>query len=111
MGLRHNVPAQLAAAQFAAAEKARLTILAVGSPQQELLARLIALQADATGIGLCVGAALDFITGTERRAPLAFQKLGLEWFFRLASDPRRLWRRYLVEGPKIFALWWRAGHH
>jgi UDP-N-acetyl-D-mannosaminuronic acid transferase (WecB/TagA/CpsF family) len=35
------------------------------------------------------------------------QKAGLEWLFRLASEPARLWRRYLLEGPAIFRIWWR----
>jgi exopolysaccharide biosynthesis WecB/TagA/CpsF family protein len=54
-----------------------------------------------------VGAALDFITGSEKRAPLIARKLGLEWAHRLLSNPRRMWRRYLVEGPAIFLLAYR----
>jgi UDP-N-acetyl-D-mannosaminuronic acid transferase (WecB/TagA/CpsF family) len=61
----------------------------------------------ATGVGLCIGASLEFLTGAKRRAPLWLQRLGLEWLFRLLTEPRRLWRRYLVEGPRIFVLWWR----
>jgi len=45
---------------------------------------------------LGVGAALDFHAGTVKRAPAWMRKSGLEWLHRLASDPRRLWRRYLV---------------
>lgn len=50
-----------------------------------------------------VGAAFDFIAGTAKRAPKWMQKCGLEWFFRLCQEPRRLWRRYLIGSP-IF-LW------
>ena len=64
----------------------------------------IAEAGDATGCGLCIGASLDFITGRQRRAPRVVQRLGLEWAHRLASQPGRLWRRYLVDGPKIFRL-------
>jgi N-acetylglucosaminyldiphosphoundecaprenol N-acetyl-beta-D-mannosaminyltransferase len=46
-----------------------------------------------------VGAAFDFIAGTVRQAPAWMREIGLEWSFRLASEPRRLWRRYLVNGP------------
>jgi N-acetylglucosaminyldiphosphoundecaprenol N-acetyl-beta-D-mannosaminyltransferase len=52
---------------------------------------------------LCVGAAFDFIAGTKPRAPEWMQRSGLEWAFRLKSEPRRLWRRYLVGNPKFVA--------
>ena len=41
-----------------------------------------------------VGAAFDFLSGRKRQAPRWIQRIGLEWLFRLASEPRRLWRRY-----------------
>jgi len=50
-----------------------------------------------------VGAAFDFVSGRKRQAPRWMQRSGLEWSFRLASEPRRLWRRYLVNNP-VF-LW------
>lgn len=43
-----------------------------------------------------VGAAFDFIAGTKRQAPLWMRRAGLEWFFRLCCEPRRLWKRYLI---------------
>ena len=48
-----------------------------------------------------VGAAFDFIAGTAKQAPAWMQENGLEWFFRLTHEPRRLWRRYLVDGIKV----------
>jgi N-acetylglucosaminyldiphosphoundecaprenol N-acetyl-beta-D-mannosaminyltransferase len=45
-----------------------------------------------------VGAAFDFIAGTAKQAPRWMQEAGMEWFFRLTHEPRRLWRRYLVQG-------------
>jgi N-acetylglucosaminyldiphosphoundecaprenol N-acetyl-beta-D-mannosaminyltransferase len=109
MGLLHNITALGEAVEFAIGVKARFTLIAVGSPQQELLAHAIQRRPGATGVGLCIGASLDFLIGEQVRAPLMFQRAGLEWLFRLASNPRRFWRRYLVEGPRIFQLWWRAG--
>ncbi len=50
-----------------------------------------------------VGAAFDFHTGRVRQAPKWMQKAGLEWFFRLFMEPRRLWRRYLLYNP--WFLW------
>jgi N-acetylglucosaminyldiphosphoundecaprenol N-acetyl-beta-D-mannosaminyltransferase len=56
---------------------------------------------------LGVGAAFDMNTGRLRRAPLWMQNSGLEWFFRLVIEPRRLWRRYLIEGSRFaWAVWW-----
>lgn len=50
-----------------------------------------------------VGAAFDFAAGTRKQAPAWVQGRGIEWLFRLTQEPRRLWRRYLVNGP-VF-LW------
>src|SRR5215472_18847626 len=50
---------------------------------------------------LGVGAAFDFHTGGVQQAPSWMQENGLEWFFRLVVDPRRLWRRYLISGPRF----------
>ena len=53
-------------------------------------------------LGLAFGAAAQFMTGERRRAPAVFQRAGLEWAWRLASEPKRLARRYLVEGPQAY---------
>jgi N-acetylglucosaminyldiphosphoundecaprenol N-acetyl-beta-D-mannosaminyltransferase len=50
-----------------------------------------------------VGAAFDFHAGLKKQAPRWMQKNGLEWLFRLAQEPRRLWRRYLINNPRF--LW------
>jgi exopolysaccharide biosynthesis WecB/TagA/CpsF family protein len=83
---------------------ARYTLLAVGSPQQEMLAYRVKLAGGGKGIGFCVGASLDFLTGVQKRAPQIMQLLALEWLHRLASNPGRMWRRYLYEGPMIFQI-------
>ncbi|WP_376791088.1 WecB/TagA/CpsF family glycosyltransferase [Thermoflexus sp.] len=51
-----------------------------------------------------VGAAFDFLTGRKPQAPRWMQRAGLEWFFRLLTEPRRLWRRYLINNPLFVAL-------
>ena len=48
-----------------------------------------------------VGAAFDFIAGTAKQAPAWMQEAGIEWFFRLTHEPRRLWRRYLIQGSNF----------
>ena len=110
MGLLGDPAAMAEAARFACAMAPRFLLLAVGSPQQELLAAQIAANRAASGCALCIGASLDFIVGRQRRAPVLLQRMGLEWSHRLVSQPRRLWLRYLVEGPRIFliARAWRA---
>jgi N-acetylglucosaminyldiphosphoundecaprenol N-acetyl-beta-D-mannosaminyltransferase len=109
MGLRHKPEAIEATAQFCVNNPARFYFLCVGNPQQEMVARAIKLSGKATGFGLCVGASLEFLAGVRKRAPVWMQTARLEWLFRLLSEPKVLWRRYLVEGPKIFHLWltWR----
>ena len=51
-----------------------------------------------------VGAAFDFHAGAVRQAPTWMGDHGLEWLFRLAQEPRRLWRRYLIRGAEFAAL-------
>jgi N-acetylglucosaminyldiphosphoundecaprenol N-acetyl-beta-D-mannosaminyltransferase len=52
-----------------------------------------------------VGAAFDIHAGNLRQAPKWMQRSGLEWLFRLVSEPRRLWRRYVINIPKfLFAV-------
>ena len=107
MDLMRDTTARRTAAEFVAKERPRFTFLCVGSPQQELIAAETARIAGASGLALCVGAALEFITGSQKRAPRFARRLGLEWAHRLLSNPRRMWRRYLVEGPAIFLLAYR----
>ena len=104
MGMRRDEMAMTRAAEFVAGSGARFAFLAVGSPQQELLAHRICSHAGAGGWALCIGAGLEFASGQRKRAPRVLQRLGLEWSYRLLQDPRRLWRRYLVEGPRIFSM-------
>jgi N-acetylglucosaminyldiphosphoundecaprenol N-acetyl-beta-D-mannosaminyltransferase len=82
----------------------RFCVLAVGCPQQEVLARAMQLRGRARGLALCVGAGVNFLTGAERRAPKWVQKGCIEWAYRLINDPLRLSKRYLVRGPRIFFL-------
>jgi exopolysaccharide biosynthesis WecB/TagA/CpsF family protein len=82
----------------------RFCLLAVGCPQQEVLARALKARGRARGLALCIGASIDFITGGERRAPRWMGTLGLEWLFRLLQNPVRLAGRYLLRGPRIFFL-------
>ena len=94
-----------------AAEKIRdmapnLIFVCLGLPKQERWA-LHHAPSFPGGIILCVGAAMEFALGLKSRAPRFVQRLGLEWLWRLASDPKHLWRRYLVDDPWFAIICWR----
>lgn len=99
MGFDRDEAAFEAARRAAVAAAAPVTLLAVGSPRQERLAAAIAADPAARGVGLCVGAAPLFAIGALRRAPRLLNHAGLEWLWRLASEPRRLATRYLWHDP------------
>lgn len=95
----------------AALNASRTDVVWVGlsTPKQEFLMARLAPLTTATLIG--VGAAFDFHTGRVQRAPRWMQRVGLEFLHRLLSEPRRLWRRYLIMAPRF--LWLvatRPGH-
>jgi N-acetylglucosaminyldiphosphoundecaprenol N-acetyl-beta-D-mannosaminyltransferase len=82
--------------------RADVVWIGISTPKQEFLMRDLARLVPATLIG--VGAAFDFHSGAIRRAPRWMQKSGLEWLHRLISEPKRLWRRYLVLAPRFVWL-------
>ena len=75
----------------------------LGAPKQERYVTDMASRAS-HGVWLAVGAAFDFYAGLKPRAPIAMQKVGLEWAFRLATEPRRLSKRYLSTHPRFIRL-------
>lgn len=94
-----------------AAERVRemapnLVFVCLGLPKQERWALHYAPSLHG-GVIMCVGAAMEFALGMKSRAPRSFQRLGLEWLWRLLSDPKHLWRRYLVDDPWFAVICWR----
>ena len=88
-------------------------VVGLGAPKQELW---VAKHRDriAAKASLCVGATIDFLAGEVRRAPRWMQRFGLEWFFRLACEPRRLFKRYFHDAcvfPKLVWREWRQRGH
>ncbi|MBE3142468.1 MAG: WecB/TagA/CpsF family glycosyltransferase [Planctomycetes bacterium] len=75
----------------------------IGSPRQEIW---MSEHIDRLNVPVLVGvgAAFDFLSGNKRQAPAWVQRNGLEWFYRLISEPRRLWRRYLLGYPRFVVL-------
>lgn len=84
---------------------AAVLMVALGNPLQE---RWLADNLDATGarLGVGVGAFFDFTAGSAKRAPGWMNKVGIEWVWRLALEPRRMWRRYVVGNPLFLRRAW-----
>lgn len=86
---------------------ADLVVLAVGCPRQEILGRLIRADGRARGVGLCVGASINFLSGKVRRAPRWMQRMSLEWLHRMCTEPRRLAKRYANDAVRMIPILYR----
>jgi N-acetylglucosaminyldiphosphoundecaprenol N-acetyl-beta-D-mannosaminyltransferase len=85
-----------------AAAGVRILFVGLNTPKQDRW--MSAHRGRVPGVMLGVGAAFDFFAGAKPQAPKWMQSSGLEWTFRLATEPRRLWRRYLVHNPRFAVL-------
>lgn len=79
--------------------EADIVWVGLGTPKQDIEAARLALSTSRPAVA--VGAAFDFAAGTLRLAPNWMQRAGLEWLFRLVSEPRRLWRRYMFGNARF----------
>jgi len=77
-----------------------LVLVALGAPKQEIWS-FLRTERLKPAVLIGVGASLDFVAGTQKRAPSWMSKLGLEWLYRLAQEPRRLAARYLLRDPEF----------
>lgn len=77
----------------------KILVVGLGKPRQEEWIQVHGVQSGARVL-LAFGAATDFIAGVSTRAPRWVRRLKIEWLYRLAREPRRLFRRYLIEGPR-----------
>ncbi|MEH6636969.1 MAG: WecB/TagA/CpsF family glycosyltransferase [Halioglobus sp.] len=77
----------------------------LGCPKQEDWMAAHKHSVHAVMIG--VGAAFDFISGNKKSAPAWLNQIGLEWLFRLISEPRRLWKRYFLHNPRFIVRFFR----
>lgn len=89
---------------LAAINSARPDVLWVGmtAPKQEKWIHRVVARADVRFVG-AIGAVFDFYSGRIRRPGRVAQGLGMEWLVRLLREPRRLWQRTFVSGPRFFA--------
>ncbi len=89
------------------ASGAGLAFLALGAPKQEVFAALGRKLAPRVGFA-SIGAGLDFLSGTQVRAPKWVRRIAMEWFWRMASNPRRMFMRYAHCALVLPGLAWRA---
>jgi N-acetylglucosaminyldiphosphoundecaprenol N-acetyl-beta-D-mannosaminyltransferase len=87
------------------ASGANVLWIGLGTPRQDYLVHTLAPLLSIPVVP--VGAAFDFWSGAIREAPRILQGTGLEWVYRLAKEPRRLWRRYLIGNPRFLLSAWR----
>jgi alpha-1,3-mannosyltransferase len=91
------------------AARADVLLVAMGNPDQELWLRNN-LAATGCRMGFAVGALFDFMAGQVQRAPPWARAVRVEWVYRLAHEPRRLWRRYVLGNPlflaRVLGQWW-----
>ena len=107
MGLTPGTGVWVSAVGEAARAEWDVLLACVSFPKQERFAHALRAAGRKTGVTLCVGASVDFLTGRQHRAPRLYQQLSLEWLHRLMSQPRRMFHRYVIEGPAIFGLFIR----
>ncbi len=81
---------------------ARILFVGLNTPKQDRW--MAAHRGRVSTVMLGVGAAFDFLAGAKPQAPRWMMGAGLEWLFRLATEPRRLWKRYLKHNPRFLAL-------
>lgn len=79
--------------------------IGLGTPKQDLISSRLSAMLNKPAIG--VGAAFDFLSGRISEAPQFIIKLNLEWLYRLITEPKRLWKRYLIENVHFLLVWLR----
>ena len=81
---------------------AKVIFVSLGAPKQEIW--MNEHKDKVKGVMIGVGAAFDFIVGNINRAPLTMQKLGLEWLYRLVQEPKKTWKKYVINNPLYIVL-------
>lgn len=89
-----------------AAASPDILFICLGNPKAEELSTML-IQDCGIPFALCIGAAVDFVAGNIKRAPLWMQRCGLEWLYRFAHEPRRLFKRYFIESWGVVRIFRR----
>ncbi len=101
-GFETNVEENEAIVKMINDSGANVVPVCVGCPKQEKWIYAYKDRMPGVKIWMALGATIDFEAGNVKRAPLIWQKLYLEWFYRFLQEPRRMFKRYFVEDPKFF---------
>ena len=83
---------------------AQILFVAISSPTKENFLHQHKLLLNNVNFTMGVGGSFDVVAGKVKRAPIWMQKFGLEWFYRLIQEPRRMWKRYLIGNSKFIFL-------
>lgn len=103
VGFEHDPEANAALVARIAAAKPHLLFVGLGAPKQEywMYANRVAL---GVPVSVGIGVSFEFVGGVVRRAPRWMQRAGLEWFFRVVTEPKRLWKRYVFGNARFCGL-------
>lgn len=107
VGTAPGTPAFDDCVDFIAGSTARFIFVCLGAPKSEMMCHAAARRPGATGTALCTGAALEFMLGLKTRAPRFYRRMGIEWVYRMLSEPHRLARRYLTSFVPLARIWLR----
>jgi N-acetylglucosaminyldiphosphoundecaprenol N-acetyl-beta-D-mannosaminyltransferase len=110
LGFERNEAENCKIIQLIAESRPDVLIVGLGAPKQECWVHQHRASIHAK-VALCVGATIDFLAGERKRAPRWMQRVGLEWFYRMSGEPKRLVRRYALDAwhfPQIVWRQWRA---
>jgi N-acetylglucosaminyldiphosphoundecaprenol N-acetyl-beta-D-mannosaminyltransferase len=106
IGFEHDPAENACILETIAAAKPDLLVVGFGAPKQELWVHQHHHKIEAK-VALCAGATIDFLAGHRRRSPVWMRRTGLEWVHRVASEPRRLAKRYAHDAWEFPRLLWR----
>lgn len=101
-GFEKNEHESLEVIKIINSSEANVLVVGLGAPKQELWIFNNKEYLKKIKIFMALGATLDFEAGNIKRAPKVFQFMHLEWFYRLLSEPKRLWKRYLIDDMPFF---------
>lgn len=103
LGFMHDAQLLVGVADEIRSSNPDIVFVCISSPNREILTSTI-LKECGVPFCLCVGAAVDFVAGTTKRAPRWMSNHGLEWLYRVSQDPKRLFRRYFIESWHLLSI-------
>ncbi|MDB5243945.1 MAG: acetyl-mannosamine transferase [Spirosoma sp.] len=102
-GFEKNQDENLRIIEMINAVKPNILFVGVGAPKQEKWMYKNIGQLD-VNVALGIGASFDFVAGTVKRAPKLFRQMGMEWFWRVSNEPRRLFKRYFIDSARFVPI-------